>query len=254
MPAIESIIGAVSDASDWFIGLDDNSKKMIVTIGGVVAAIGPALLAVNGIGKALMVTSGALKGVGAAAKVLKLGITAFANPVGAAILVFGALALGVGYVATHIDELQAKFNAFKERVGSAMTGVKDSIVGGVQSAVDLAKSTLSNLGDMVGGFVKTPINAGIGLINKAISGINGMAFDVPDWVPGIGGKHLGFSIPQITPLATGGIVTAPTMALIGEGQESEAVLPLSKLQSLLNNGGGSSWPNVSITVHVEGRQ
>ena len=115
MPAIEGIIGAVSDASDWFIGLDDNSKKMIVTIGGVVTAIGPALLAVNGIGKALMVTSGALKGVGAAAKALKLGITAFANPVGAAILVFGALALGVGYVATHIDELQAKFRQHYDR-------------------------------------------------------------------------------------------------------------------------------------------
>lgn len=42
-------------------------------------------------------------------------------------------------------------------------------------------------------------------------------------------------------LATGGIVTKPTLAWIGEGQESEAVLPLSKLQSLLGPSG--------ITVH-----
>lgn len=36
-------------------------------------------------------------------------------------------------------------------------------------------------------------------------------------------------------LATGGIVTSPTLAMIGEGNESEAVLPLSKLNSLMQN-------------------
>jgi hypothetical protein len=47
-------------------------------------------------------------------------------------------------------------------------------------------------------------------------------------------------------MADGGIVTGPTHALIGEGNESEAVLPLSKLKGMLNttfsagamNGGG----------------
>lgn len=252
MPAIEGIMGAVSDASQWFIGLDDNTKKMIVTIGGVVTAVGPAILAVNGVGKALTVTAGALKGVGTAAKVLKLGVTALASPVGIAVIIFGALALGAAYVATHIDELQERFNHLKQGVGDAISGVKDSIVGGIGSAVDMAKSSLSNLGETVGGFLKAPVNAGIGLINKAIGSVNELSFDVPEWVPGLGGKHLGFDISPITPLATGGIVTRPTMALIGEGQESEAVLPLSKLQNMLNNGSGSSWPSVSITVHVEG--
>ncbi len=41
-------------------------------------------------------------------------------------------------------------------------------------------------------------------------------------------------------LATGGITTGPTHALIGEGREQEAVLPLSKLGELVgnNNNGG----------------
>jgi hypothetical protein len=43
------------------------------------------------------------------------------------------------------------------------------------------------------------------------------------------------NVPQ---LSSGGIVTGPTMALIGEGNESEAVLPLSKLNSMINNNGG----------------
>lgn len=42
---------------------------------------------------------------------------------------------------------------------------------------------------------------------------------------------------DIPALAEGGIVTGPTLALIGEGRESEAVIPLSKLNSMMNGGG-----------------
>jgi hypothetical protein len=41
-------------------------------------------------------------------------------------------------------------------------------------------------------------------------------------------------------LADGGVVTAPTLAVLGEGSESEAVLPLSKLSGLMNSSGGGS--------------
>jgi hypothetical protein len=38
---------------------------------------------------------------------------------------------------------------------------------------------------------------------------------------------------QAIPLASGGIVTGPTLAMVGEGGESEAVMPLSKLESMM---------------------
>src|SRR3990167_1665559 len=41
-----------------------------------------------------------------------------------------------------------------------------------------------------------------------------LSFSVPDWVPGIGGN--GFAVPDIPMLARGGIVTRPTLALLGE--------------------------------------
>lgn len=48
---------------------------------------------------------------------------------------------------------------------------------------------------------------------------------------------------KIPALAEGGIATGATLALIGEGSESEAILPLSKLQSLLDmNSGGGGGP------------
>ena len=49
----------------------------------------------------------------------------------------------------------------------------------------------------------------IGIINGAISGINKVGFDIPDWVPVWGGKTFGLKIPKISSpkipyLASGG--------------------------------------------------
>lgn len=66
---------------------------------------------------------------------------------------------------------------------------------------------------------KTPVNAVIALINKAISGINGLGLDIPDWVPLIGGKKFSINIPEIPMLAKGGFTNGPSIA--GEaGQEA----------------------------------
>jgi hypothetical protein len=50
---------------------------------------------------------------------------------------------------------------------------------------------------------------------------------------------------EIPGLASGGIVTGPTLAMVGEGGESEAVMPLSKLDSMI--GAGGTNVNVNIT-------
>jgi len=51
-------------------------------------------------------------------------------------------------------------------------------------------------------------------------------------------------------LAEGGIVTGPTLALIGEGRESEAVIPLSKLSAMMDGGGGSQ--RVEVVGRISG--
>ena len=91
-----------------------------------------------------------------------------------------------------------------------------------------------NVFGMIVNLAKVPINAVISAINWVLSKINSISVTIPDWVPGVGGKTLGFNIPTITALAAGGVATAPTLAMIGEGGEPEAVLPLSKLAALLD--------------------
>ncbi len=62
-------------------------------------------------------------------------------------------------------------------------------------------------------------------IGKAISNIS---------FGGGGGSGGGSGVPH---MADGGIVSKPTLALIGEGRESEAVIPLSKLADMQRGGG-----------------
>jgi hypothetical protein len=56
----------------------------------------------------------------------------------------------------------------------------------------------------------------------------------------------GISIGGLATLASGGIVTKPTLALIGEGGESEAVIPLSQMG---NMGGGDVY-NITINSKI----
>jgi hypothetical protein len=64
------------------------------------------------------------------------------------------------------------------------------------------------------------------------------------------GAALGGTLSQAS-LAEGGIVTGPTMALIGEAGENEAVLPLSALSRMLH---GSSGGEIHVHLEADGRE
>ena len=119
---------------------------------------------------------------------------------------------------------------------SNIIGFIDNVFSGNWSAAwGNVISIFGNVFGELANIAKAPINAVISVINMVLSKINEMKISIPDWVPGVGGKTLGFNIPQIPMLATGGIATAPTLAMVGEGGEPEAVLPLSKLAQLLDD-------------------
>lgn len=94
--------------------------------------------------------------------------------------------------------------------------------------------------------LRVPLNGIIRMINSALT------FSVPDWVPGLGGKSFAVDIPE---LASGGIARSATPAVIGEGREPEAVLPLSRLDSMLQNaggGGGQMSVNFAPVINISG--
>ncbi len=138
-----------------------------------------------------------------------------------------------------IHSVSGIFNGLMTTIGGVLdfiTGVFTGDWGKAwQGVVDVFDGIFSALVSIL----KVPINAVIGLINQVFEKIGTVSIDIPDWVPGFGGKTLGFELPQIPLLAQGGVTTGPTLAMIGEGAEQEAVLPLSKLESLLGFAGGA---------------
>lgn len=101
---------------------------------------------------------------------------------------------------------------------------------------------------LIADIAKGPINMVIGLINGMLDGlesginwivrrVNALSFDVPDWVPVIGGDHFGFDLPEvgfgsIPYLAEGGYVkpNTPQLAMIGDNKhQGEVVAPEDKL-------------------------
>lgn len=123
-------------------------------------------------------------------------------------------------------------------------GIIDFIVnvfsGNFKGAWDSITGIFAGVWENFKNIAKAPLNWIIDKINAVINGINSVK--VPDWVPGVGG--MGANIANIPALATGGIVSSPTLAMIGEGNESEAVMPLSKLKALL--AGENSIPTVTL--------
>ena len=104
----------------------------------------------------------------------------------------------------------------------------------------------------MGAIVKSPLNAVISLINAAISGLNRISINIPNWIPGFGGKSFGLNIPKIPYLARGGIIDSPTLAMVGEAGK-EVVVPLENntegldllAKKLLEKLGGVNTTNSS---------
>lgn len=94
----------------------------------------------------------------------------------------------------------------------------------------------STIGDALGNAFKGAINGILGFledrINSIIDTLNGAISAIDKVTPGSLPRIGKVSIPR---LAEGGIITSPTLAMVGEGGEAEAVIPLSKLDKMLDN-------------------
>ncbi|MDB7041224.1 phage tail tape measure protein [Erysipelatoclostridium ramosum] len=142
-----------------------------------------------------------------------------ANTIGAvvseAISFFGALLSNVSQVIGGIIQVISGIIQF-------ITGV---FTGNWKQAWNGIVSIFKGIFDGIVGIAKAPINGVISLVNGVISAVNGMikglnkiSFDIPDWVPGIGGSHFGLdlkTIDKVAYLAKGGNLLSGT-AVVGE--------------------------------------
>jgi hypothetical protein len=164
-----------------------------------------------------MIIAGALAAI--AASIVAINIAMALNPI-------GLIVIGVGLLIAGLAIAYTKFEGFRKIVDGVFGAIKWWIV----------NVTIPQIKMMLEIF-KTVFNGIATIWNNTIGKFS---FTVPSWVPGIGGK--GFSMPDIPMLAAGGIVTGPTLAMIGEAGP-EAVIPLDRMGQM---GGGGTTVNINV--------
>ena len=147
-------------------------------------------------------------------------------------------------------------NAMKSAFEGLFGGIKKIVTGIIQIFKGDFKNGIMNVFGGLKDILLAPFNALVSGINSLIRGVNRIRFDVPDWVPGFGGKKFGFNIPQIPRLAVGGIVNMPGRgvpiggAIAGESGR-EGVIPLTDSQAMETLGATiGKYININATVPV----
>ncbi|MBO5837283.1 MAG: hypothetical protein J6Q92_05255 [Oscillospiraceae bacterium] len=109
---------------------------------------------------------------------------------------------------------------------------------GLEFDFDKIKDGFKGMINSVIGFLNKLISGVVSGINYVVDAINTLSFDVPDWIPGIGGKTFGFNLdnvtaPQIPYLAQGAVIPprAPFMAVLGDQRNGTNIeAPLSTIE------------------------
>lgn len=139
------------------------------------------------------------------------------------------------------ENIAESWNRMVGKIGEAW----DGFVEGFHNAVENIKSFFGTIFEAIGEFFRNWINGNItlveGFVNFFIDGLNWiidkaneLEFEVPDWVPFIGGETLGVNLPNVPKLslprlAEGGIVSPRSggqLVTVAEAGRPERVEPL----------------------------
>lgn len=224
IPIVTPFIASLRDWVKQFGELSPATQKTIVVIAGLAAAIGPLLIVLgtlsSSIGSIIKVGGSLAKLFGEGGAIMKIfgsgGLLAKAfafmtSPIGLTIAAVAALiAIGV-LLYKNWDEISAKLKELWEGIKEAASNIWNGIVDTVKGAV----------------------NGVIGFVNKFIQALNKIRIKVPEveipLVGKVGGWEIGLpKIREIPLLGSGGIITRPTLAMLGEAGP-EAVVPLNRM-------------------------
>ena len=200
-PIMTPMVEGLTNLVNKFTELDPVGQKVVLVIAGIAAAIGPLLVVVG----SLMT---ALPALGAA-------FTVLTGPVGLVVVAITALiAIGVALY-KNWDEVKAKLLAIWASILET-------------ARWETFKTGFLNVWSGIVNGLKGYVNGIIRMVNTVIDALNTIQVDIPSWVPVYGGNTFGIDIANVPYLATGGIVTRPTLAMIGESGP-EAVIPLNQM-------------------------
>ncbi|RBT39373.1 phage tail tape measure protein, TP901 family, core region [Enterococcus gallinarum] len=288
LPFFEMAIDALKSFKGWWDSLDQGTKNWIITIAGIIAAVGPVLVvlgtlmsSVTKIVTGIRVLQGVWSGMTAllAANPFVLVIAGIALLIAGLVLAYNkvewfrngvnAFFQGVsdiavevfnfmgGYISNIFGGIIQNFQNFFDAGKRIFTGFIDFITGIFTGDWERAWNGVVNIFggifDGIAAMAKAPFNGMIGLINAFLGGLNNIK--IPKWVPGVGGKS--FSISTLPYLADGGHVLNG-QAIVGEaGPElltnkngKTTVTPLSDEEKRKGIGGKVQPSKVEQHIHI----
>lgn len=129
----------------------------------------------------------------------------------------------------------SSLSAIQNAVSSAWNAVSTMTASIWNGIGEIVRGAVNNIITVINGMIQAVVNG----INAVIDIINGFSFDVPEFAQeALGTSKIGFDIakvtaPQIPLLANGGVITQPTLAMMGEytgaGHNPEIAAPQSLL-------------------------
>lgn len=174
-----------------------------------------------------------------------------------------------GFVTDVFDTVSTTFSgiidAVKDIFGGIVEFVSGVFTGDWEAAWEGVKSIFSGIWNAIISVLEGAVNLVIDGLNLMVSALNKLSFDVPDWVPLIGGETFGFNIPKISkisiPRLAEGAVIPPNrefMAVLGDqksGPNIEAPAQLIKqmvMEALRESGAFSNSNQGEAVMVVDG--
>ena len=155
-------------------------------------------------------------------------------------VVIGAVVIAAMYIFINTLNIIISVLGFVIRTVSNAITIFGNLAGVIINAFGNIPNFLSSVFSGLASIIVAPFRIAFNLIADLWNGTVGkLSFKAPSWIPGFGGK--GWEVPDIPHMAEGGIVTKPTIALIGEAGP-EAVIPLGK-----NMGNSSGSININMS-------
>ncbi len=165
-------------------------------------------------------------------------------------------------------------NGIKNTISNVLNGIKtvwNNIWTGLKTTVtnifNGIWNTIKNIINSILGGIEGMANGVVNGINTIVKALNKLKFDIPDWIPGLGGKTFGFNIGMIPRvsiprLAKGGVLTEATTVLAGEysGAKTnpEIVTPQNIMrdtfEDVLSDFNSGNGQPVHITIQYLGKE
>jgi hypothetical protein len=257
---VAQILGGLALVLGGFVGLymyatgaGEGFKGFLLGLLSVIAiAVGAALIGAMSIPLAIGLALGLLVAtiVRYWDEVKIIGATIWGWIKGFAGMIWFGLLAGLGMIVGAVTGILAGIigivlgivNGLWTALVSVVTGFWTALISGGDALKEWFLSIPTTIKDgFISGF-KEAFNAVLTIYNDFAGK---MEFDIPDWVPKIGGDS--FSLPKVPMLAKGGIVTGPTLAVLGDNPSGkEAVVPLEKAGEMGFGGGGGITVNINV--------